>query len=81
MYTDLQLDNIALKAKIYISSLFLCLNPFPCTLKILFTRVSFKCFYKIKTKVYREDILSPKICYNFSTRKTGIFLEKTGYLL
>lgn len=54
MYTDLQLDNIALKAKIYISSLFLCLNPFPCTLKILFPGVSFKCFYKIKTNITRR---------------------------
>lgn len=54
MYTDLQLDNIALKAKIYISSLFLCLNSFPCTLKILFPWVSFKCFYKIKTNIPRR---------------------------
>lgn len=54
MYTDLQLDNIALKAKIYISSLFLCLNPFPCTLKIMFPWVSFKCFYKIKTNIPRR---------------------------
>lgn len=54
VHTDLQLDNIALKAKIYISSLFLCLNPFPCTLKILFPWVSFKCFYKIKTNIPRR---------------------------